>query len=262
MAISVFEADWKYYHLQSGWFVHHPDRIFKGVLTIQSEFWNSISGICYGHISIWGRLRENITPSNQDDLHIILIAFSRGFWPSDQNFEIPSVASAMAILVFEADCGKILSSPIRMISTSSWPQFQGDSEYPIRIFKFHQWHLLWLYQCFTQILGNINIHQWRWSIYHVQLFLWDILNPKSEVSNYGCSIDFWPTSIQHVERCSICTIILYQCIQPLELHETSRIDVPTNRSHVWWFDLKNVTINCPVGITIICFYTVGFMLQL
>ena len=205
----------KYYLLQSGWFIYHPDCIFKGVLTIRSEFWNSISGICYGHIGVWGRLRENIIPSK-----------------------------------------------IRMIYTSPWPHFQGGSEYPIRILKFHQWHLLWLYQCFTQILGNINIHQWRWSIYHVQLFLWDILNPKSEVSNYGCSIDFWPTSIQHVEHCSICTIILYQCIQPSELHETSRIDVPTNRSHVWWFDLKNVTINCPIGITIICFYTVGFMLQL
>ena len=168
----------------------------------------------------------------------------------------------MAILVFETDCGKILSPPIRMIYTSSWPHFRGGYDHPIRILKFHQWHLLWLYQCFTQILGNINIHQWRWSIYHVQLFLWDILNPKSEVSNYGCSIDFWPTSIQHVEHCSICTIILYQCIQPLELYETSRIDVPTNPSHVWWFDLKNVTINCPIGITIICFYTVGFMLQL
>ena len=168
----------------------------------------------------------------------------------------------MAISVFEADCGKILPPPIMMIYISSWLHLQGGSNHPIRILKFHQWHLLWLYQCFTQILGNINIHQWRWSIYHVQLFLWDILNPKSEVSNYGCSIDFWPTSIQHVERCSICTIILYQCIQPLELHETSRIDVPTNWSHVWWFDLKNVTINCPMGIIIICFYTVGFTLQL
>src|ERR1700687_2658580 len=62
---------------------------------------------------------ENITSSNQDDLYIILIAFSRGFRPSDQNFEIPSVAYAMVISVFEADCGKILSPPIRMIYTSS-----------------------------------------------------------------------------------------------------------------------------------------------
>ena len=189
MAISVFEADWKYYLLQSRWFIHHPDRIFQGVPTIRSEFWNSISGICYGHISVWGRLRENITHSNQDDLYIILIAFSRGFRPSDQNFEIPSMASAMVISVFEADCGKILSPPIRIIYTPSWQHFQGGSNHPIRILKFHQGHLLWPYQCFTQILESFSIHQSRWSIYHLQLVLWDILNLKSGVSNYNCSIN-------------------------------------------------------------------------
>ena len=174
---------------QSGWSIHHQDLILKGALNIQSEFKNSISGTCHGHISVWGRLRENITPSNQDDLYIILTAFSRGFWPSDQNFEIPSVASAMAILVFEADCGKILSPPIRIIYTSSWQHFQGGSNHPIRILKFHQGHLLWPYQCFTQILENFSIHQSRWSIYHLQLVLWDILNLKSGVSNYNCSIN-------------------------------------------------------------------------
>jgi hypothetical protein len=84
--------------------------------------------------------------------------------------------------------------------------------------KFHQGHLLWPYQCFTQILESFSIHQSRWSIYHLQLVLWDILNLKSGVSNYNCSINFRPTSIQYVEGCSICTIILYQCMQPLELH--------------------------------------------
>jgi len=180
----------KYYPLQSGWFIHHPDHIFQGVPTIRSEFWNSISGICYGHISIWGRLRENIIPSNQDDLYIILTTFSRGFWPSDQKFKIPSVASAMAISVFEADCGKILYPPIRIIYTSSWQHFQGGSNHPIRILKFHQGHLLWPYQCFTQILENFSIHPSRWSIYHLQLVLWDILNLKSGVSNYNCSINW------------------------------------------------------------------------
>jgi hypothetical protein len=99
-------------------------------------------------------LRENIIPSNQDDLYIILIAFSRGFRPSDQNFEIPSVASAMVISVFEADCGKILSPPIRMIYTSSWPHFQGGSDHLIKSLKFHQWHQLWPYQCLRQIAGK------------------------------------------------------------------------------------------------------------
>jgi len=166
MAISVFEADWKYYLLQSRWFIHHPDRIFQGVPTIWSEFWNSINGICYGHISIWGRLRENIIPSNQDDLYIILIEFSRGFRPSDQNFEIPSVASAMAISVFEADCGKILSPPIRMIYTSSWSHFPGGSDHPIRILKFYQWHLLWSYQYLRQIAGKYYPLQSGWFIHH------------------------------------------------------------------------------------------------
>jgi hypothetical protein len=40
----------------------------------------------------------------------------------------------------------------------------------------------------------------------------------TEVSNYHHSINLGSTSIQHVEGCSICTIILYQCMQPLELH--------------------------------------------
>ena len=112
----------------------------------------------------------------------------------------------------------VLSPPIRMIYISSWPHFQGGSDHAIGIFKFYQWHLLWVYQCFTQILVNLNIHQSRWSIYHLQLFLWDIFNLKSEVSNYHHSINLWSTSIQHVEGCSICTIILDQCIQPLEIH--------------------------------------------
>jgi hypothetical protein len=40
----------------------------------------------------------------------------------------------------------------------------------------------------------------------------------TEVSNYHHSINLGSTSIQHVEGCSICTIILDQCIQPLEIH--------------------------------------------
>ena len=103
---------------QSGWPIHHQDLILKGALNIQSEFKNSISGTCHGHISVWGRLRENITPSNQDDLYIILTAFSRGFWPSDQNFEILSVASTMAISVFYSDFGKHQHPPMKVIYIS------------------------------------------------------------------------------------------------------------------------------------------------
>ena len=110
----------------------------------------------------------------------------------------------MIISVFEVDCGKILSPPIRMIYISSRPHFQGGSDHPIRIFKFYQWHLLRVYQCFTQILVNLNIHQSRWSIYHLQPYLWDILNLKSEVSNYNCRINLnwwiptgWVSDIIH-----------------------------------------------------------------
>jgi hypothetical protein len=52
-------------------------------------------------------LRENIIPSNQDNLYIILTALPRGFQPSNQNFEIPSGASVMAISVFYSDFGKL-----------------------------------------------------------------------------------------------------------------------------------------------------------
>ena len=55
------------------------------------------------------------------------------------------------------DVGQIWPTPIMMIYTSSRLNFQrGDSEFPIRILQFHQWHLLWPYQCLRQIAGKIS----------------------------------------------------------------------------------------------------------
>ena len=119
---------------QSGWFIHHQDLIFKGALNIRSEFWNSISGICYGHISVW------------------------------------------------ADCGKILSPPIRIICTSSWPHFQGGPDHLIRILKFHQWHLLWPYQCLGR-LENITPLQLEWFIHHLDRIFKGVLTIWSEFWN-------------------------------------------------------------------------------
>ena len=82
--------------------------------------------------------------SKYNVLYIILTRILRGFWISNQKFQIQPIASAITGLVLSASATsqKIWPSLIRVIYISSWPEFWGDSEYLIRNFKFSLWHLL------------------------------------------------------------------------------------------------------------------------
>jgi hypothetical protein len=84
--------------------IHHLNPIFWESLNLKSEISNSISGTCYsGSATFW----ENVTFTDQGDLYIIGVRISRQFQIWSQKFEIPSVASAVAIFVFQPHFQKI-----------------------------------------------------------------------------------------------------------------------------------------------------------
>jgi hypothetical protein len=84
--------------------IHHLNPIFWESLDLKSEISNSISGTCY---SISVTFRENVTFTDEGDLYIIWVRISRRFQIWSQKFEIPSVASAVAIFVFQPHFQKI-----------------------------------------------------------------------------------------------------------------------------------------------------------
>jgi hypothetical protein len=119
-------------------------------------------------------------------LYIILTRISRGSWISNEKFEIQPVAPTIAILVFQPHLGKIWPWPIEMIYISSGLNFQGDSRSELRNLKFHQWHWLWSYWCFStsKILENYDPYQSLWSIHHQDLIFKGILNFNSKIWNF------------------------------------------------------------------------------
>ena len=108
----------KYYSLQSGWFIHHPDHIFKGVLNIQSEFWNSISGIYYGYISVLLRFWETSTSTNEGDLYIMCSCFYETSWIQSQKCQIMAVALISGLLLFNM-LNIVLYVPLYFINASN-----------------------------------------------------------------------------------------------------------------------------------------------
>jgi hypothetical protein len=65
---------------ESGCVIHHPDRNFKEILNLVMKIENSINNTCYGYICPTATLQENVTPTNQDDLYIILTIILRRIW--------------------------------------------------------------------------------------------------------------------------------------------------------------------------------------
>ena len=49
---------------QLGWFIYHSDQIFKGILNLATNIWNSICGSCYGYIYPTVTFLQNVTSTD------------------------------------------------------------------------------------------------------------------------------------------------------------------------------------------------------
>jgi hypothetical protein len=86
-----------------------------------------------------------------------------------------------------------------MFYISSWPEFPGGSEYPVRNLKFSLWQHIWLYwwNVFQPHYGKSDLHQSGWSIYHPYSIFKEILNLNLKIwnsasgSTYGYIV-LWP----------------------------------------------------------------------
>ena len=82
--------------------------------------------------------------------------------------------------------GEIWPPPIRMIYTSSWLDFQGDSESGHQNLEFDWWELLRLCVSHSHILGKCDLHQSWWSIHHPDQIFKGILNLVTKIWNSIC----------------------------------------------------------------------------
>lgn len=83
---------------------------------------------------------------------------------------------------------KIWPPPNWMADAQLDAKFQGDSRSEVRTFKFHQWHMLWLYLCLSHFLGKFTLNQSGWSKHHLDLIFREIQDLQSEISNCTHSI--------------------------------------------------------------------------
>ena len=124
--------------------IHHPDWNFKEILNLVMKIENSINNTCYGYIYPTATLQENVTPTNQDDLYIILTIILRRIWIRNQKFEIPSMAPAINRFVFQPHFGKIWSHQIRPFELIPRLIFQGESGSEVHLSISGQDHVTWL----------------------------------------------------------------------------------------------------------------------
>ena len=133
----------------------------------------------------------------------------------------------MAVSVFQLHFGKLGPSPIRMIYTSSGPNFLRDSESKFQNWKFHQWHLLQPYLTFDHNTEKFNLNQRGQFIYHADHMFNEALNLNSEMSDSHCSH-------LHVAYFDwTCIMIFHVFFHAISVDPTIKIKYQTHRRHIY-----------------------------